>query len=92
MARPLAWRALFTLLALGMMMNIAHGEGLDLESMGFSSKEADFLKTLGVQTGEDLKFLRQEDLANAPQFSVVEVRRLQYKVGRLNTINRIKRF
>jgi hypothetical protein len=92
MSQPRALlRVLLAAFAIATMTNFACGESINLESLGFSSKEADLLKTLGVQGMEDLEFLRQEDLSSAAQFSVVEMRRLQYKVGKINAIGRIKR-
>ncbi len=88
--RPLP-RFMLAALGIAIMVNATLGEKVDFESLGFTSKEADVLKKLGAQTTEDLEFLREEDLAKAPEFSIVETRRLQYKVSKTNAISRIRR-
>ena len=63
----------------------------DFEGMGFEKKEVTVLQGMGVQTAEDVSYIKAEDIAKVSGLSVVGMRRLEEKVQGVRAIEMINK-
>jgi len=70
---------------------LAAAEKPDFEGMGFEKKEVTVLQGMGVQTAEDVSYIKAEDIAKVSSLSVVGMRRLEEKVNGVRAIEMINK-